>query len=98
MKTKQLIDRVTEDRGWERETVSDVVLWAINVIAEELIDGGRVKLHGLGTLSVNKRPDCLVMRGSGIGLNGAIVETRRVRFTSDDDLVDAINAQAGEMC
>jgi nucleoid DNA-binding protein len=96
MKTKQLIQQVSDITGWERREVSDIVLVAIEVMAEALTDGETVKLKGLGRLAVKKRADCLVMK-AGIPMECEIRGPRVLRFKGNRFLEQEINRRHEEV-
>lgn len=96
MKTKALIQHVCDITGWERREVSDIVLVAINVMAEALADNETVKLKGLGRLAVKKRADCLVMK-AGIPMECDIRGPRVLRFKGNRLLEREINRRYEEV-
>jgi DNA-binding protein HU-beta len=55
MNRKELINKVSEETGYNKKEVKEVIVGALTTITKALSDGDKVQLVGFGTFKVVKR-------------------------------------------
>lgn len=91
MKKLELIDQVSEDSGYAKGVVRDVLTSTDRVVRQTISDGTPVRLFGLGKLSVIRRPQRVA---SNFGNDPVIVEASNgIHFRPSTGLRAAANGQ-----
>lgn len=90
MKKKELVAAIADQCGMKRTDVDKVIDAFMNVVTNELKDGGKVALVGFGTFEVGER-GAREGRNPKSGETMVIPASRNAKFKPSKTLKDAMN-------